>query len=141
MRNYRAQPIDPKQAGEDGFVYGFLIEDAHGKCFIASTDDASPPIMANKVKSLTGSHDIVILGAHEIIPSTVGQDTGLKDKNKKSGYAGDKVNFFKELYMVKWRDCNAGFYLESVNERNPHLHISNIVAGEVIGTIHDKESP
>jgi len=129
MRNYRAIPI----GGKD-FVYGWYLENSHGQCFIVCTDVSSPPIHTTAVKSLTGSHDIVIIGAIEVIPSTVGQQVGLKDKNEKDAYAGDKVTICTySSWVIDWHDAGWKLKQDWID------HWTEIPKDFIIiGTIHDK---
>lgn len=71
---------------------------------------------------------------------TIGEFTGLTDKNGKRIFEGDIVNGFNDLhqrletYKVKWA-CNNGFYFVDDCETEWHPeHIENV---EVIGNIHD----
>ena len=70
----------------------------------------------------------------EVIPESVAQQVGLKDKNDKEGYENDKVSFgsTRPMYLIKWSICNAGFYLESMDEQKEHLGIANFSVGEII---------
>ena len=75
----------------------------------------------------------------QVIPETVGQYTGLNDKNEQEGYRSDIVSFGvtrRPQYLVEWCVCNACFQLRSIDAREEVLHISNIVVGKVIGNIH-----
>lgn len=72
MRPYRAKPIDPKLAGEDGFVYGWYVK----------ADFAHYIVPAKYIVNWK-----VFI---EVIGDTVGQQVGLKDKSsKKDAYEGD----------------------------------------------------
>lgn len=81
QRPYRAKPIDPKLAGEDGFVYGWYIERYDTMAFIIN---ANPTCDADNLV--------------EVIPATVGQQVGLKDKNGKGreAYQGDLIVYQKK---------------------------------------------
>ena len=71
---------------------------------------------------------------YEVIPATVAQQVGLRDKNEKEGYENDKVSFgsTRPVYLIKWSICDAGFYLESIDEQKEHLGIGNLIVGKII---------
>ena len=123
---------------EFDWFFGDLVREADtGKTFIVD--------LAHFTKLVT-LHDVLV----EVIPETIGQFTGPKDKNGKEIYEGDIVIFEtdkrnKELYtkrtlIVKYND--GGFYLfyEDGKEYN---YIENegirdyIERLEVIGNIYE----
>ena len=143
MRPYRGKR---KDNGE--WVYGWLIKDAHGQCFIADTGISSPPISARPVKSLTGSHDIVIIGAHKVDPATVDQQIGEQDKHKKEIYQGDKVKIMTHYDRIdgkhKYRlevatsGCRCGLNTNGLVSIQKEGRAEYEPQLEIIGTIHDK---
>ena len=75
----------------------------------------------------------------EVIPETIGQFTGLKDKNRKKIFEGDIVtNGDSVQYRVEYWDINwSGFVLTDANE-TWEGYLGNCDHIEVIGSIHDK---
>ena len=75
----------------------------------------------------------------EVIPETVGQFTGLTDKNGKKIFEGDILESDSERFVVEWDDEFLGFYLTDVNPRYQGYAMFADVAddGYIIGNIHD----
>ena len=110
---FRGKKID---GGE--WIKGFYAENGHGSRNIQPTGK----FLACLVK-----------------PETVGQFTGLTDKNGNKIFEGDILESDSERFVVDWDDEFSGFYLTDVNPRHQGVAMFANVAddGYIIGNVHD----
>ena len=117
----------------DEWVYGSLIESKDNKICLIATEDAIDSI----------GHGIKLGCLVSVAPETVGQYTGLKDKNGKEIYEGDivKVNgayIGKDgIFIVVFR--SGAFKLDEAKKLFDTQLLAKGISNycEVIGNIHD----
>ena len=69
-----------------------------------------------------------------VIPETIGQYTGLTDKNGKKIFEGDIVAFGEYRYTVEWKQDRIGYGYTETADRMLECDGEHC---EVIGNIHD----
>ena len=129
-----------KRVDNDEWVYGSLIYDINEKWYIHQ------------------NNFVFWAGYCEIIPETIGQYTGLKDKNGKEIYerdiciGNDHIENDNEKFIIKygkyktdeWKDkysCNTyqfGLYAEFIKTKS-QVHLVSPNGIEVIGNIYESE--
>ena len=72
---------------------------------------------------------------HKVAPETVGQYTGLTDKNGKKIFEGDIGKVNEDIYVCFWNECNYEFGFTNSKRDFGIAYAQDI---EVIGNIHDK---
>ncbi|MBO5828837.1 MAG: hypothetical protein J6R59_10370 [Paludibacteraceae bacterium] len=136
-----------KRANKKDWVYGGVIplDTDSGYVFIAE------PFLS---ASTLPVYEIIKHHTHLVIPETVGQCTGLTDKNGKRIFEGDIVSFGinKRLMYVHWNDetltwelTDIGTPIYEVNHLINTIELAEIqvesaygeVFSEVIGNIYD----
>lgn len=110
---YRGKRLDN---GE--WVYGGLIADGKGNYAIAKL------VILNNCNTAS---------VHMVDPATVGQYTGLKDKNGKEIYEGDIVHWNEYVGKVIFKN---GLFARKFKNVSAPL-VSLLLVTEVIGNIHD----
>lgn len=77
-----------------------------------------------------------VSSAYPVIPETVGQFTGLTDKNRKKIFEGDIIEYDEEIGKIKYSDYDAAFDI-IFDTWNTNFSVTDERRIEIIGNIHD----
>lgn len=117
-----------KRTDNGGWVYGSLIwvQNASGQLGHSNKDYQIKP------------HKVFADG-HFVIKSTIGQYTGLKDKNGKEIYEGDFLKVGDDMVYVFWKKPLATFALSKTDWAFDHYFLEAVRPEEceVIGNRHE----
>jgi uncharacterized phage protein (TIGR01671 family) len=125
-----------KRKSDGDLFYGDLVTETNGNFEVQRAFIHVRLLEINFTEDSLTSRIVI----HEVEPETVGQFTGLKDKNDKEIWKGDRFKQKKSIGTIEYQDDS--FIIDwddpCPDNWNEHLrhHAKN---GEVIGNIYDAE--
>ena len=139
---FRGQRVDNKE-----WVYGSLHEqeiECEKQYFKDGANNHYLAVVARPVIEVTDDSSSELLNDYAVIPSTVGQYTGLKDKNGVEIYEGDILDAGDRIVKVVWHE-HCGVWDSKFISYKGKTTSNGIEAidwkyrAEVIGNIHENK--
>ena len=128
---FRGKKVKPSVFDKTDWVYGSLIDSGnHEQVAIYPWYDGA---------STMSVRQLVYTRMEGVKPETIGQFTGVTDKNGNKVFEHDIVRFDRGTFVVVFSDCRMGFCFDGLHGRGcvPGFTMSHWEHLEVIGNIHD----